>query len=38
MAKDSVASLKMFSDDDQTPPLTDDVIIPSFDDPAYFPE
>jgi hypothetical protein len=28
-----VASLKMFSDDDQTPPL-----IPSLDDPAYFPE
>ncbi len=33
-----MASLKMFSDDDQTPPLTDDVIIPSLDDPAYFPE
>ncbi len=36
MVKDSVASLKMFSDEEQTPPLEDEF-LPSFEDPPYDP-
>jgi hypothetical protein len=36
MVKDSVASLKMFSDEEETPPLDSDF-VPSSKDPLYVP-